>query len=153
MTSALEEGEWSAARPGRTLPPGKTRYTLYRRLGGPQGRSGQAREISPPPGFNPWTVQTIVSRCTTELPSQLLKRISVVQMNSDHVHCSAPIHPTWHDIVINFRNNIFESWESMKALWPMLISCAIHTPLCNVLFCLDSNTDWEEVCSIAMMQV
>ena len=27
-------GEWSAARPGRTLPPGKTRYPFYRRLGG-----------------------------------------------------------------------------------------------------------------------
>ena len=37
MTAALEGGEWSAARPGRTLPPGKTRYPLYRRLGGSQG--------------------------------------------------------------------------------------------------------------------
>ena len=27
MIAALEGGEWSAARPGRTLPPGKTRYT------------------------------------------------------------------------------------------------------------------------------
>jgi len=26
MTTALEVGEWSAARPGRTLPPGKNRY-------------------------------------------------------------------------------------------------------------------------------
>jgi hypothetical protein len=34
-------GEWSAARPGQNLPPGKTRYPLYRRLGGPQGRYGQ----------------------------------------------------------------------------------------------------------------
>jgi hypothetical protein len=34
-------------------PPGKTRYPLYRRLGGPQGRSGQVRKISPPPGFDP----------------------------------------------------------------------------------------------------
>ena len=42
MTAALEGGEWSAARPGRTLPPGKTRYPFYRRLGGPQGRSGRA---------------------------------------------------------------------------------------------------------------
>ena len=25
MTAALEGGEWSASRPGRTLPPGKTR--------------------------------------------------------------------------------------------------------------------------------
>jgi len=35
------------------LPPGKTRYPLYRRLGGPQGWSGQVRKISPPPGFDP----------------------------------------------------------------------------------------------------
>ena len=40
-------GEESAARPGRSLPPGKTRYPLYRRLGGPQGRSGQVGKISP----------------------------------------------------------------------------------------------------------
>ena len=30
------------------LPPGKTRYPLYRRLGGAQGRSGRVRKISPP---------------------------------------------------------------------------------------------------------
>ena len=34
-------GEGSASRPGRFLSPGKTLYPLYRRLGGPQGRSGQ----------------------------------------------------------------------------------------------------------------
>ena len=45
MTAALEGGEWSAARPGRTLPPRKTRYPLYRRLGGPQGRSGLAENL------------------------------------------------------------------------------------------------------------
>jgi hypothetical protein len=35
------------------LPPGKTRYPLYRRLGGRQGRSGRVRKISPPLGFDP----------------------------------------------------------------------------------------------------
>jgi len=45
MTSALEGGEWSAARPGRTLPPGKTRYPIYRRLGGTQDRSGRAENF------------------------------------------------------------------------------------------------------------
>jgi hypothetical protein len=64
MTTALEGGEWSAARPGRTLPPGKTWYPLYRRLGGPQGRSGQVQKISPPPGFDPRTVQPVVSHYT-----------------------------------------------------------------------------------------
>ena len=40
-------GEWSAARPGRTLPPGKTRYPFYRRLSGPQGRSWRAENLVP----------------------------------------------------------------------------------------------------------
>jgi hypothetical protein len=64
MTTALEGGEGSAPRPGRSLPPGRTRYPLYRRLGGPQGRSGQVRKISPPPGFDPRTVQPVASRYT-----------------------------------------------------------------------------------------
>ena len=33
------------------LPLGKTRYPLYRRLGGPQGRSGRVRKISSPTGI------------------------------------------------------------------------------------------------------
>jgi hypothetical protein len=64
QTSVLEGGEGSASRPGRFLPPGKTRYPLYRSLGGPQGRSRQVRKISPPPRFDPWTVQTVASRYT-----------------------------------------------------------------------------------------
>jgi len=32
----------------RSLPPGKTRYPLYRRLGGSQGQSGQVQKVSPP---------------------------------------------------------------------------------------------------------
>jgi len=43
------------------LPPGKIRYRLYRRLGGPQDRSGQVRKISPPPRFDPRTVQPVAS--------------------------------------------------------------------------------------------
>ena len=46
------------------LPPGKTRYTLYRRLGRPQGRSGLVRKILPLPGFDPRTVQPLASRYT-----------------------------------------------------------------------------------------
>jgi len=47
MTAALEGGKLSAARPGCTLPPGKSRYLLYRRLGGPQGRSRRTENIVP----------------------------------------------------------------------------------------------------------
>jgi len=46
------------------LHPGKTRYPLYRRLGGPQGRSGQVRKNSSPPGCDPLTFQHLASRYT-----------------------------------------------------------------------------------------
>jgi len=46
------------------LSPGKNRYPLCRRLVGPQGRSGQVRNISSPPAFDPRSVQPIVSGYT-----------------------------------------------------------------------------------------
>jgi hypothetical protein len=50
--------------PRLLFTPGKTWYPLYRRLGGPQSQSRQVQKISPPPGFDPWTVQPLASRCS-----------------------------------------------------------------------------------------
>jgi hypothetical protein len=44
--------------------PEKTRYPLYMWLGRTQGRSGWVRKISPPPGFDPQSVQPIASHYT-----------------------------------------------------------------------------------------
>ena len=63
MTAALEGGKWSAARPVRTLPPGKTPYPFYWKLGGPQGRSGRAEKLVPT-GIRSRTVQPVVIRYT-----------------------------------------------------------------------------------------
>ena len=46
------------------LPPGKTRYPLYRRMGGLQGRSGRVRKISPSPEVDSRTFQLVASRYT-----------------------------------------------------------------------------------------
>jgi len=46
------------------LPPGRTRYPLYRTVSGTQGRSGEMRKISPPSGLDPRTVQLVASRYT-----------------------------------------------------------------------------------------
>jgi len=63
FTSTLEGG--GGQRHGQAaLPPRKTRYPLYRRLGGPQGRSGRVRKISSPPGFVCRTIQSIASHYT-----------------------------------------------------------------------------------------
>jgi hypothetical protein len=62
-TSALDVGWLSVPRPG-SYNPGKTRDPLYKRQGVPQGRSGPARKISPPPGYDPRTAQP-VANCYT----------------------------------------------------------------------------------------
>ena len=60
LTSALDGG-WSRPRPGR-FTAGKDPDPLYRRLGGPQGRSGRVRKILPSPGFDPRTVQPVFKK-------------------------------------------------------------------------------------------
>ena len=52
LTSGLDGGGWLTLRPGRFTLGKETRYPLYRRLGGFQGRSERVREMSPPPGFD-----------------------------------------------------------------------------------------------------
>jgi len=46
------------------LPPEKTRFPFYRRLGGPQGRFGWVRKTLPPPGLDTRTVQQVAIRYT-----------------------------------------------------------------------------------------
>ena len=69
-------GEWSAARPGRTLPPGKTRYPFYRRLGVSQGRCGWAENLVPT-GIRSRTVQPVVhSLYRLSYPAHILRTLS-----------------------------------------------------------------------------
>ena len=63
-STSAQDGVGGQRHAPAALPPGKTRYPLHRRLGGPQGRSGRVRKISLPPGFDPRTVQPVASRYT-----------------------------------------------------------------------------------------
>jgi len=64
LDHGTRRGEGSASRLGRSLPPEKNRYPLYRRLGGPQSRSGLVRKISSQPVFDARTFQPLYSHCT-----------------------------------------------------------------------------------------
>jgi len=77
MTAAIEGGEWSAARLSRILPPGKNRYPFYRRLGGPQVRSGRAENLVPT-GIRSRIVQPVVSRYTDWATRPTLPLFSII---------------------------------------------------------------------------
>ena len=92
MTAALEGGEWSAARPGRTLPPGNTRYPFYGRLGGPQGQSGRAENLVPTGIFLLFSTRItstlflpfirVQQNCTTELYNRNVQQsCTIIEMS------------------------------------------------------------------------
>ena len=53
-TSALDGGGWSTPRPGR-FTAGENPVRIVQ-------EAGRERKISPPHGFDPWTVQPVASR-------------------------------------------------------------------------------------------
>ena len=63
LTSSLDRvgGQRHASA---VLPPGKSRYPMYMRLGGPQEPSETVRQISSRPGFDPRTFQPVANRYT-----------------------------------------------------------------------------------------
>jgi hypothetical protein len=64
LTSVVDVSGRSAPCPGYFAPRKETWYPLCRKLGGPNGWSGQVWKISPPPGFDPQTIQPLSSRYT-----------------------------------------------------------------------------------------
>ena len=56
------------ATPQLHCPQQKTRYLLYKRLGGLQGRSRRMRKISPPLGFDPRKVQPVAAHRKKTVP-------------------------------------------------------------------------------------
>jgi hypothetical protein len=143
MTTALEMGEGSASRPGRFLPPGKPRHPLYRRLGGPQGRSGQVRKISPPPGFDPRTIQPVTSRYTDYATRPVILeyyRANVGAVVSAAVH-STPVNP--------FVSNVPEFSTDIANL-QLIVACVWHLRLqLGKLAPLISSTQYTTVIRIA----
>ena len=65
MTTALEGGEGSGSRPGRSLPPGKDPLPIIQEAGWASGPVWTGAEnLAPPPGFDPRTAQPLASRYT-----------------------------------------------------------------------------------------
>jgi hypothetical protein len=110
---ALEGGEGSASCPSRSL---SREGPLYRRLGGPQGRSGQVQKISPPLGFDPRTVQPLASRYTNYATQPTLD--TVVPSNS-------------HTSILSPTTVGQENLVRGKCLYPSPIVAWLSVPMCS----------------------
>jgi len=72
---------WLTSRPGR-FNPGNDMVPIVQGLNGPQGRSGRVRKISFLPGFDPRTVQPIVSHYTDWAIPAHIRWIQILQEES-----------------------------------------------------------------------
>jgi hypothetical protein len=109
------------------LPPGKIRYPLHKRLGGLQGRSGQMRKISHPPGLNPQTVQPVASRYTDCVILSTLNKYTAWEkcrasecwdrcLGSTHEHKQLPFLPhNFIPIIIRLKIYFFTTSFSMPS--------------------------------------
>jgi hypothetical protein len=61
--------------------PGKGPVPIVHEAGGPQGRSGRVQKISPPPWFDPQTIQSIASCYTDWAILALYVSVSYVKLN------------------------------------------------------------------------
>ena len=92
-----------------TLPPAKTQYPLYRRLGRPQGWSGRVRKISPPPGFDPWTVQPVASRYTDcAIPAPALLAYSVSKFVNLTTQCRWKLRTAYYAVSSGNFSQMFQ---------------------------------------------
>jgi len=69
-----------SSMPRPHFTPGKTRYPFYRRLGWPQGRSGQAENLVPT-GIRSRTFQPLVSRYTDWATGPTLHLVPILKMS------------------------------------------------------------------------
>ena len=135
MTAALEGGEWSAARTDRTLPPGKTRYPFYRRLGGPEGRSGWVENLVPT-GIRSRTVQPIVSRYSDSATRPT--HITIKLRHNSHMESERHLADS---ILLRSSTYHLTSWSFVQDTWQHAHGVGEHTRY--ILHEVTFQTNWK----------
>jgi len=89
-----------SSTPPPHFTPGKTRYSLHRRLGGAQGWSGRAENLVPS-GIRSQTVQPIVSRYTDWATRPTPTHVESEEMKEEHETFTWTTMTQWNGHVTN----------------------------------------------------
>ena len=130
------------------ITPGKTRYPLYRSLGGPQGRSGRAENLVPT-GIRSRSVQSIVSRYTewATRPTHYIYRCVCAC-----VHTRAHTHTP--GLRLKYRTLLKRMQFTFTAWWVLTLATAVgrkHTdPVKNIslYLCVTFHLSPFVICSV-----
>jgi len=140
MTAALEGGEWSAARPGRNLPPRKTRYPFYRRLGGPQDRSGRMEKSRSQPDSIPDRPACSSVTILTELPGTLIAHNPPINMSTCRTMKTAKI-----NVASKKKSSLHnQKKHSLFLTFTFSTKCWYECHLPFIYFSLYHKTEWNK---------
>ena len=93
--------------------PGKNRYPFYRRLCGPQGRSGWAENLVPT-GIRSRTVQPVVSRYTDWATQPTFLYITGVNLLHIQTHCCKAKLIPWQKLFLPLFNLMFNTPNKLR---------------------------------------
>ena len=99
----------------------KSRNALYRRLGGPQGRSGRVRKTSPPPKFDAPTVQPVESLYRLSYPGPPHIAWLCTSCGSRNTQRSASLNRIKSFVLIMDKNVVYYS----PGMWLSVAGCTI----------------------------
>ena len=111
--------------------PEKTRHPLYRRLGGPQDRSGQVRKISPPTGIRspdrPARSQSLyrLSYTAHSFNSSKPQITGTTTFRQATAHMTDSHPSVWS--MEGFRSIIYEIRTTFVSMYPCLRVCVVCT--------------------------
>ena len=88
IISVLDGDGWSMSCPGHFNPEKETQYQLNKRLDWPQGRYGQVCKISPPSGFDPYTIQLQWVAIPITLSCSTFITVIIFHWNFNRFHAS-----------------------------------------------------------------
>jgi hypothetical protein len=118
-TSALDRMGGKRHAPA-ALPPEMKQYTPYRELGGPQGRNGRVRKISPPLGFDSRTppARSELKNCNskTQLSGDSVTPRIEQKLRTNNVHFNFSRLRRWDSPLTKIKQSVADSRRMAAAL-------------------------------------